>query len=330
MGFRAAHKHLFYTELAKLLEAGFGIREAAAAMLATRPPAAQAGLLREIDRELAAGNSIAGAFGRGAAAVGALERAIIGAGERGGRLPQAFQHLAGYFGMLAAARRNALQATVYPLILLCLGVFIAVVPAALMRGNRGLGGAMAEFVVALAVVLAVALAAWLALRALLATAPGHPAVDAALNRVPFLGKARRGMAMARFTRVYHTCLLAGLPMRETVATAADASRSGIIRRAGRRLAAALDHGQPLGPVFAACGAFPAAFARSYATAEQAGGLDNDLARWSQVYQDEAARAVAALAAAAPRLLYALVVAFVAWKIISFWSGYYGMLDELTR
>ena len=330
MAFPAAQKHLFYTEIAKLLEAGFGIREAAAVMLDTKPPAVQAALLRELDRKLDAGHSISGAFGPDNPLITGLELSIIGAGERGGRLAAAFQHLAEYFGLLATARRDALRAMFYPLVLLHLGVFVAVVPTALMGGGQGFAGIMGNFLLTLLAIYAVVTVASLAVRALLGNATDHPGVDRMLNRIPYLGSARRNMAMARFTKVYHTCLLAGLPMRETVATAAKVSGSGMIRAAGRRLAATLDHGGPLGPEFIACGAFPGAFARSYATAEESGALDGDLARWSLFYQDEASRATRALSVAIPKLFYALMVAFVVWKVIGFWSGYYGMIEDLTE
>lgn len=328
MGFHAAQKHLFYTEIAKLLQAGFGIREAAAAILETRPPETQASLLRELDRKLAAGESITDSFGRNHKLVTGLERSIIGAGERGGRLAAAFQHLADYFGMLARARRDARRAMAYPLVLLHLGVFVAVVPAALMGGDTDFTGILGKFFLTLLALYAAGLVAWLAIHALLKAAPNHPGVDAALNRIPYLGKARRSMAMARFTKVYHTCLLAGLSMKETVASATKVSGSGIIRKAGHHLAGALDQGRSLGAEFIACGAFPSAFARSYATAEESGGLDQDLARWSLVYQDDATQASKALSVAIPKFFYAIVVAFVVWKVISFWSGYYGMIEEL--
>jgi type II secretory pathway component PulF len=330
MAFPAAQKHLFYTELAKLLEAGFGIREAAAVMLETKPPGAQVKLLRELDRQLEAGKPITEAFGWGTALITPLEHGIIGAGERGGRLPSAFQHLANYFEMLAKARRSALQAMIYPLVLLHLGVFVAVVPAALMGGDKDFTEVLGSFFLALLALYAVCAVIWLGVRALLRAARNHPRVDSMLNRVPYLGKARRSMAMARFTMVYHTCLLAGLPMRETVASATTASRSGLIIEAGRRLGKTLEQGGPLGAEFVACGAFPGAFARSYATAEEAGGLDRDLARWSALYHDDASRATKALSVALPKFFYALIVVFVVWRIISFWSGYYGMIEELSE
>ena len=76
----AANKHLFYTEMAKLLEAGFDIRKAAGVMADTRLPAAQMKLLETLNTGLEAGETIAGAFSRDAKAVGKLEKSMIAAG----------------------------------------------------------------------------------------------------------------------------------------------------------------------------------------------------------------------------------------------------------
>ena len=328
MAFSAAQKHLFYTEIAKLLEAGFGIRAAAQAMLDTRLPAGQAGLLKEMDRDLEAGKSIAASFGKDLPAITSLERSIIGAGERGGRMAQAFQHLADYFGLLAAARREALQSMIYPLVLLHLGVFVGVIAPALMSGEKSVVEMMIQFALALLVLYGICFVVWLGIRALLRTATVSAQVDAMINRIPLLGKARRSMAMARFTKVYHTCLLAGLSMQETVGSSAEASRSGAIREAGRKMEETLKRGEALGPVFIASGAFPSAFARSYATAEEAGGLDKDLARWSKVYEDDAARGAKALSATIPKVLYAFIVIFIVWTILKIYSGYFDVLDQL--
>jgi type II secretory pathway component PulF len=136
------------------------------------------------------------------------------------------------------------------------------------------------------------------------------------------------MAMARFTKVYHTCLLAGLSMQETVETASEASHSATIRDAGRQLALALKGGGPLGPTMMSCGAFPSAFARSYATAEESGSLDKDLARWAAVYQEDAARGTKAAAGVISKGVYFAVLLFVAWTIISVYSG--AVLDPIRE
>jgi type II secretory pathway component PulF len=329
MAFTFAQKHLFYTEIAKMVEAGFGIREAGRAMLDTRLPAVQADLLRAMDRDLEAGKSITEAFGGEDRSITELERRIIGAGERGGRLAPAFQHLADYFGMLATARRDALQSMAYPLLLLHLGLFVGVLVPGLMAQSDFIE-IVKRFVLALFALYAAVLIGWIGLNALLAAAPGKPGLDRVLNAIPVLGGARRALAMARFTKVYHSCLLAGLSMKETVETASRAAHSGVIAYAGRELVATLDEGGALGPKFVSCGAFPPAFARSYATAEESGSLDKDLARWSTVYQNDAARTVKTASNVVSKLVYFLVLLFVAWTVIRAYSGYYAELNELME
>ena len=321
-----AQKHLLHLELAKLLEAGFGIRQAIATILRTKPPADQAALLAEVDASIAAGKSISDAFAASGRLTG-LERSIIGAGERGGRIAQSFRHLADYYEMLARTRRQAARAMIQPLVLIHMGVFLAVVPFGLIRGESW-GQILVSGAIALGLLYGGLVVAWVLVRMALAAAPGNAAVDSLINRIPTIGAARRAMAMARFARVYHTGLLAGLSMRETVSISLDASQSGVLREAGRDVLITAEAGGPLGPVFARHDAFPSAFARSYETAEEAGGLDHDLARWAKYYQEDAIHRVEVAAATIPKLLYALILIFVAWKIISFFLGYYNLLDNI--
>lgn len=325
----ATSKHLFYAELAKLLEAGFDIRKAAKVLEDTQLPAAQGALLKNLHRGLESGESIADAFSRDNRTISGLERGIIDAGERGGQLAAAFQHLADYFGMLAAARRRITTGMIYPIIILHLGVVIGTVPTALMHGEAP-ARMLASVAVNLLIIYSALLAAFFLIRGALALSLENKTVDAAINRIPWIGRTRRNFAMARFTTVYHSCLLAGIPMSSTVALSADASHSGLIRAAGGRLEATAREGNPLGPVFVAETAFPKAFARTYQTGEQAGTLDKDLARWSRVFRDDSESSAREMATAVPKLLYFIILLFVAWKIIGFFNGYYGDMERMME
>jgi type II secretory pathway component PulF len=320
-----ADKHLFYSEMAKLLDAGFDIRKAAAVLQDTRLPAPQAALLSDLNRGLEVGESIAVAFGK---RLTDIERAIIGAGERGGKLAPAFQHLADYFGMLASARREVVRGMIYPLVVLHLGVFIGIVPAALMKGGTTSTEILGSLVGALLIVYAAGYCVFAGIRALLQRAPENPGIDRLVNRLPGIGKARRNLAMARFCKVYHSCVLAGISMSETAGLASEASQSGVIREAGAKLVKAAVAGSALGPRFMADDAFPKAFARSYSTGEEAGTLDKDLARWSKLFQDDAESSVKRVSVMIPKLLYFLVLGFAAWKIAGFYSDYYGALEQI--
>lgn len=322
-----ASKHLFYIEMAKLLEAGFDIRKAAKVLEDTALPASQAALLKDLTHGLDSGKSIAEAFGQDARAISSLERSIIGAGERGGKLAPAFQHLAEYFGMLASARGEMIKGMIYPLVILHLGLVVGTVPLALIHGDST-PKLLGSLGLNLLILYAGILIAWLAVRELLKMAPDHPSIDAAINRIPWIGKTRNNLAMARFSSVYHSCLLAGIPMAETELLAADASHSGLIREAGKRVAAVAREGNPLGPAFVAESAFPKAFARSYQTGEEAGTLDKDLARWSRVFRENSESSARHMAEMVPKALYFLIMIFVAWKIIGFFSGYYGDMEKM--
>jgi type II secretory pathway component PulF len=117
-------------------------------------------------------------------------------------------------------------------------------------------------------------------------------------------------------------------MVETVRVSATSSRSGLIRSAGDRLVRAAKEGDSLGPHFIAESAFPAAFSRSYATGEEAGTLDTDMANWSHKFQEAAVSAMKTAAVMVPKVLYFIIMAYVAWKIIGFFSGYYSELDRI--
>jgi type II secretory pathway component PulF len=328
MASQATHKHLFYMEMAKLLEAGFGIREAAKVLLDTKLPPVQANLLGDLKRGLEAGHTIAEAFAQDRKAVSELERSILSAGERSGKLAPAFQHLADYFGMLASVRREMMLAMAYPLIVLHLGIFIGVVPTAMMKGDKSFVEILVQFGITLVAFYAIVGIAIFLLAGVFRAAASNPALDQLLNRIPFLGKARSNMAMARFCKVYHSCLLAGIPMTETVAVSSSASHSAVLRQAGKTLEQDAKTGNALGPRFIAQSAFPKTFARSYMTGEEAGTLDKDLARWASLYQTEAEASSKLLAAVVPKVLYFFILGFVAWKIISFFNGYYGRMLEM--
>lgn len=323
-------KHLFHSEMAKLLEAGFDIRRAADVLKDTRLPAAQEALLAALHRGLESGKTISEAIGAEPGEVSDLERRMIRAGERGGRLAEAFRHLAEHFGMLASARDEAIKSLIYPLIVLHVGILIASVPGDWILGGFTAAGIIRVFVRNLLITYVLAAAGALLLRFLWRKAADSPGLDRFLLKIPWIGKARRNLALARFSQVYHCCLLSGVNMAETVRLSSDASHSGLIRHAGAKLSATAGSGHPLGPAFIASGGFPLAFARSYATAEESGSLDTDLARWTALFQTEAAAAMRAAAVMLPKVCYFFILIFIGWRIVAFYSGYFRGLEKMLE
>jgi type II secretory pathway component PulF len=102
----------------------------------------------------------------------------------------------------------------------------------------------------------------------------------------------------------------------------------MLRRAGSRVGAVAREGNPLGPAFMAEAAFPSDFSRSYSTGEEAGTLDTDMGNWARLFQQKAESAMKTSSKMVPKVLYFCIMAFVAWKIIGFFTGYYAELDSI--
>ena len=77
-------------------------------------------------------------------------------------------------------------------------------------------------------------------------------------------------------------------------------------------------------------AFPRTFARSYATGEEAGTLDTDMAKWASFFQESAGAAMRTASVMVPKILYFLIMGYVAWKIVGFFTGYYAELDQILE
>ena len=324
----AQQKHLFYMEMAKLLQAGFDIRRAAGVLGNTKLPPAQVLLLKDLNDGLQSGESITDAFAKDARAISSLERSMIAAGERGGKLAPAFQHLSDYFGMVASVRREIVKGMIYPLIVLHLGIFIGTVPLSLMGERPTAGQVVGGFATTLLILYVSAAALFFIGRIVLEKSSQSPGLDQALNRIPWIGSARRNMAMSRFCKVYYACLMASISMVETVRVSSESAQAGMIRRAGKRIGVVAAEGNLLGPQFIAEDAFPSGFARSYATGEEAGSLDTDMGNWSRKFQENAESAMKMASVMVPKILYFFIMAYVAWKIIGFFTGYYSELDSI--
>ena len=126
-------------------------------------------------------------------------------------------------------------------------------------------------------------------------------------------------------------LLCGRGPAAALRSAGPASGSGSVSTAVSSLVLpAVEAGGPAGPAMVADGGktFPPAFARSYATAEEAGKIDEDLGRWSIVFAADAETSIDRLATGAPKVIYFLVVIFVVYQIFQMANGYYGAMGRM--
>lgn len=321
---KIAEKISLYRELAKLSQADFHLDRALDLLLAQKISPARRAWLSGLKRGLEEGHGVAESVRlyNGDTTTG-LEVALIQAGETSGQMAPALRHLVEYFTALETAQQQMRTALIYPLILLHLAILLPELPAALITGDgSAVLGRAAVWVFLLWVGL---IAFYLAFRALAERARSSPSADRLLNRIPWIGAARKHWALARFCQVAHACLLAALRMSETIRLAGEASQSGQMHQAAERAAKQVAAGESLSLALGQTAAFELAFVQSLATAEEAGGLDDELLRWGKAEALDAAQTMEQAARWWPRVAYGMVVLFVAWRIMTMVMGYYGGL-----
>ena len=329
MHLSATDKATLYRELAKLFAADFHADRAVMLLLGQKPPPARRAFLEGLRRGLARGAGVANALEEeNRALVTGLEVTLIAAGEASGRLAEPFEHLANYFQAIDAGMRQARGALIYPLILAHLGIVLPELPA-LLLGDAG-GRAWPAILVKVAALWGIIAVLWFASRRLAALARESETMDRLLNSLPLIGRVRRHWALARFAQVFHAGLLAAMHLPRVTRMAGAASQSAVMRAGAEKAAAGIESGSPVAAALRGTAAFPPAFVDALETAEEAGSMDEEMKRWAAAETDLAGESLQRLATWLPKLAYAAIAIYVAWRIIAAFNAIYAPMNRLLE
>ena len=261
----------------------------------------------------------------------AFDLALIGAGEKSGRLDTCFRLLADYYNERARVIQQVISQLIYPVGLIHLAalIFLVVLPFAALEFNANLAWLFAKAALILSP-LYVAVA-WM----IYATQSKHgegwrAKIEACLRPVPLLGTARHYLALSRLAAALEALISAGVNIFEAWDLAATASGSPALRRAVAAWKPQVQAGQMPSEAVRRCPLFPETFANLYASGEVSGKLDESLRHLNRLYNEDGTRKLNAFATWMPRFVYLLVVLIVAYKVIQFWTGIYGPNSELSN
>lgn len=318
LGFDDIERASLWRRLSAMERAGIPIQVSVERLL---EQGGAARVLGPVKADLTEGLGIGEAFGR-AEGLSELERRLIGAGSKGGRLPEVLDDLAAHFEDRASVKRGLAAGLAYPVFLMHAAV---VLPSLSLIISEGLGA----FAMAVLTPLAVAYATvgglvlgWSALRT------GSPlTADQLLLSIPALGGVVRKRALTTSLDVLRLLYASGVPALEASEAAASACPNAEVGRWFQRIHEGLVDGLSLGQAFAAEPRMPANVVDLVTTGETSGSLDDLLGRAARQLEEESKLARRALIVAAGVAAFFVGAAVVAWKIWSFWSGYF---DGINR
>lgn len=326
-------KSQVFRNLAKYVHAGMGIEKACDSMLC------QPGV-KEDERQIydaiqtgvTSGHTIAESMSK-SSKLDELDYQMLDASERGGQLDSGLNHLSNYYQRLDRTQKKIRKGLIYPVLLFHAALIVTTFTAATFSRFNPSGdmkplplalwetGRWAIFVYIIAMLIVSAI------YILRKRAKDSAWADQTLNRIPILGKARRYSALDRFTSVFEIFLLAGMKMDQSMDGAGRASDSGLIRKVSARGAKAIRGGEKLAVTFLENPkAFPNDFARGVASAEEAGMLDSEFARWKEFYAEALSDAMDNLAEWVPKAVYFTTIFVVAGMIIKVGMAYRDLLN----
>lgn len=314
--------------LGRYTRAGIGPAQALEAIAeeggSLRKPARQAG------RAIAAGATLTDALEQSGAQFSEMERAILEAGETGGRLEAACRYISGWLAARVVTRRQIVRRSLYPMFLLHFAALVGPLPR-LMLGKSDLPGyLLAAGSLLLGVYLgAILLAALFQLAWTMGQQVGL--VDRLWRAVPVVRGIWRDGALARFCGALDAQIEAGISPVEALPRAGRAARTALLETAARRAVKRIDEGHSLVQGLRATrGALPKSLLSGLQAAEQSGQLDEELSRWSQLYQENEAAAWEAIGDWTPKLIYLAIAVIVGWQIITAAQGVLGGYQDLLE
>lgn len=316
-----------YHQLGQLTAAGVGLPRALEIQRRSPPAASfRLPLSRMID-ELAQGGTFAEALARTGRWLPTFDLALLQSGEISGRLPACLELLAGYYTERSRLARQVFSNLAYPFFLFHFAVLIGPFPDLFRTGS-------------LATYLVQTMGIFLPLYALIFFGiyamqgrrgeKWRSLLETLLHPLPLLGSARRSLALARLAVALKSLVSAGVNIVEAWTLAAEASGSAALRRRVLSWQPQLVAGQTPAEALAQSPEFPELFVNFYHTAEMTGQLDETLARLQAFYQEEGAAKFRVIAEWTPRLFYFAIVLMIAYRIVSFYAGYYGQLNDVLR
>lgn len=305
----------WFLGLSDALRSGFSPAEAVA-IAGAIPARIRSGLVQRIE----SGTSWKEAIENECSFLEPAERFMLSAAEQSGNLPQTFNELGEIRKEAAAFKSRIALAALYPLAILHLGALLFPVDY-LVDGNTE------AYAVGVGMVIVPLWMTFFALSIAFRLFPRFKKIVQSI--IPIIRGYSINRDLARFCRVMASCVRSGVPLGycwEWSLLAADSSR---LDKDGYRAIDSINRGTPASLGFSSNSGFPPELVQQYAIGEKTGELDVNMGRAAEMYAGKAKKKLFVATLVYPQLLFLIIAAFVALKVIGFYKGYFDDIMNMT-
>lgn len=302
----AAQLAALFTQLQQLESAGLPAFQAFAVLAKSSPDLKNP--LALMQRQLKAGRPISEAGFR-AGIFDDTQKALLQAAETGGRLAVVYRQLAAHYSALSGRINSVRSRLLLPALLLVIALFVQPLPA-LTGAQIGVGGYLQLTLGRLAVVAATLF--------LLVRLPGilrGLGAGAALLSLPVVGRRIVARQLNGFFFILAMLLEGGLAFAEALPKAVATIRNDAVRDSFVPALAMLGSGASVTATLAEVKLINAAMLGVVDSSEQSGRLASGIMQYTRLEAEALGRQDDALAAWLPRIIYALVAAWMAYSLL---------------
>jgi type IV pilus assembly protein PilC len=308
-------------QVATALRSGAGLATVAPALLMTVP----AKLRPALQRALGGGDVLSETLAR-VGLIDEAERALLAAGEQGGRLPETLDALARTIEERRSARLKLAASLAYPALLVALAGFLLTAPLAV---TRGVGAWLSVAVWPAAFVLAAVIGFFVVWPRLPRSSPLRLAPARIGAALPIVGPQLVRGSLASFLDVLGQLVGAGLPYTLALPAALNASGHPTLWGAERTVMDAIARGATLTEALRGARALPETMLGSIHAAETAGAVPKTLVALARLERDAHRRFVLGSAVAIGMLAFAVVAGAIGVSIVLGGQAYVEQIENIA-
>jgi type IV pilus assembly protein PilC len=248
------------------------------------------------------------------------ERLMISAAEQSGNLPKTFEELGEFRKEAAAFKSRIFLAALYPLAILHLGALLFPVDYLVDGNPKAYAVGVGMVIVPLWIVFIVTNLAF-------RVSPRFKKVVQSI--IPIIRGYSINRDLARFCRVLASCIRSGVPLARSWEWSLLAADSLRLDSDGYRAIDSINRGSPASNGFSEKSGFPPELIQQYAIGEKTGELDVNMSRVADMYSSAAKKKLFIATLVYPQILFLIIAAFVALKVIGFYKGYFDNIMNFT-
>ncbi len=344
----------FTRQLSTLQDAGLPILRSIAILEQQQKPGLFKNILASVHDDVSGGATLSDAMAKHPKAFNTLYSKMVAAGEVGGVLDVILQRLADFLEKAAKLKRKIIGAMIYPIVVLSVaalivtGIMIFIVPkfeeifndfetelpiltSILINSSRWLGGTLYpdQTIPGAVYIFGSPFVIMFLIKLARRSTTGKAVLDAALLRVPVVGKLVAKTTIAKFTRTMGTLISAGVPILDGIIITRDTTGNFIYQRALERVHDSVRQGESFSEPLRQSKVCDALVVNMIDVGEETGDLDKMLLKIADNYDDEVDTMVASLVSLLEPIMVVLLGGIVGFIVVALFMPLVSLITNLT-